>query len=67
MTNGSETPIRRIVARAKEGDREAFNELVSQYQKKLRVYIFLKIRDYLKDPSIEREDICQEVEKYRQV
>lgn len=61
MTNGSEAQIRRIVARAKEGDREAFNELIFRYRNRLLVFIFMKIRDYLKDPSIECDDICQEV------
>jgi len=61
MTNGSEEQIIRIVARAKEGDREAFTELIFRYRNRLLVFIFIKTRDYLKDPSIEREDICQEV------
>jgi len=60
MANESDTPIRRIVARAKEGDQKAFNKLVFRYQKKLQFFISLKIKDYLKDPSIESVDICQE-------
>jgi len=61
MTNGSEAQIRRIVASAKEGDREAFTELIFRYRNRLLVFIFMKIRDYLKDPSIESDDICQDV------